>query len=248
MPVDWNRRYFQQGRWTKPLRDYLITGVGLQPTSRTIEVGCGTGAICSDLQLSSPGFHHGLDVNFPGLLIATRNNLKIGFSCGNALELPFPEATFDLVYCHYFLLWVSKPLQALLEMNRILKPGGTLLVFAEPDHKSRIDFPSDLEFLGKLQSESLKKQGADVSIGRKLSFLLTESGFMNIEYGVSGFQSPIKSIPEWWESEWEIIFDDLREIMDKNELVKLREMDKSYWESGARVLWVPTFYARCNKL
>lgn len=247
MAVDWNRRYFQQSRWTQSLRDYLIKSVSIQPTSRILEVGCGTGVISSDFQRSNPCFHYGLDINFQGLSIATRNDPKIGFSCGDALALPFPEATFNLIYCHYFLLWVSNPPQALLEMNRILKTGGTLLVFAEPDHKSRIDFPPDLEFLGKMQTESLEKQRADVSIGRKLPALLSESGFVNIEYGVSGFQTPAQTVPEWWESEWEIIFDDLQGMVDKKSLLKIKKLDRTYWESGARVLWVPTFYARCDK-
>ncbi len=248
MSVDWAQRYHQQSLWTKSLRDYLIASVSIQPTSRILEVGCGTGVVCDDLQRTNPGFHYGLDISFQSLFLATRNYPRIGFSCGDALFLPFLEATFDLIYCHYFLLWVSNPIQSLLEMNRVLKTGGDLLIFAEPDHKSRIDSPSVFESLGKMQTNSLEKQGADVSIGRKLPGLLSASGFSNIEYGVSGFQAMAHTVPEWWESEWEIIFNDLKEMMDKKELHKFQELDQACWESGSRVLWVPTFYAKCNKL
>jgi SAM-dependent methyltransferase len=247
MSVDWDRRYFQQSLWTKPLRDYLVKGLSIPPTSRVLEVGCGTGVICSDFENQNPCIQFGLDINFDCLRIATRNNPKIGYICGDALSLPFQDGTFDLVFCHYFLLWVSNPDLALQEIKRVLHSSGTLLVFAEPDHMSRIDAPVSLEFLGRLQTDSLIRQGADVSIGRKIPSLLSDAGFSNIEYGISGFQIRSKSLPEWWQSEWAVLFDDLHEMIEENELLELQKMDKSSWESGSRVLWVPTFYARCMK-
>lgn len=247
MPVDWNQRYFQQSRWTKPLRDYLLKDTSIQPTSRVLEVGCGTGVICADFLLNLPCQLYGLDINYSRLITATRKTENVEFINGDALAIPFPDDTFELVYCHYFLLWVTNPEQALLEIKRILIRGGTLLIFAEPDHQSRIDAPNQFESIGKLQTESLKTQGADVSIGRKLPGLLSQSGFSKVTYGVSGFQIQTGGKPDWWDSEWEILFDDLKDVMDINDLRKIQKQDRSSWEMGTRVLWIPTFYARCLK-
>jgi ubiquinone/menaquinone biosynthesis C-methylase UbiE len=49
--------------------------------------------------------------------------------------LPFPEATFDLVYSSYVLEHVQDPVQVLKEAVRVTKPGGTLL-FELPNHLS----------------------------------------------------------------------------------------------------------------
>ncbi len=247
MPVDWDRRFFQQSLWTKPLRDYLVKGLSIHPTSRVLEVGCGTGVVCSDFVNENPCIQYGLDINFTSLCVATRKSSEINYSCGDALFLPFQSESFDLIYCHYFLLWVSNPDLALQEIKRVLRSRGTLLLFAEPDHTARIDAPADLESLGKMQTDSLIRQGADVSIGRKLPSLLADAGFTNIEYGISGFQTRSKSLPDWWKMEWEVLFADLHDFIEEKELLELQKLDKTSWESDSRVLWVPTFYARCMK-
>lgn len=247
MSVDWHQRYVQQGLWTKPLRDFLLKEVLVHPTSFVLEVGCGTGVICEDFLKSHPCQLHGVDFNNKSLNIATRNSLNIYYTCGDAMSLPYTSTSFDIVFCHYFLLWVADPLSALAELFRVLRPGGSLLIFAEPDHASRIDFPAEIEILGKLQTLSLKTQGADVTLGRKLPGMLSNTGFENIQFGVSGFQITAGVIPVWWESEWEVITADLRGMTDDQEISKLRALDQSYWESGSRILWVPTFYASCKK-
>ncbi|WP_010228828.1 class I SAM-dependent methyltransferase [Gillisia marina] len=52
---------------------------------------------------------------------------------GNAQQLPFEDNQFDLVTCQTVLIHVPKPQQALEEMKRVLKPGGTLLC-VEPNN------------------------------------------------------------------------------------------------------------------
>lgn len=46
----------------------------------------------------------------------------------NATELPFPDASFDLVIAMHMLYHVREQDKALAEMHRVLKPGGTLAV------------------------------------------------------------------------------------------------------------------------
>src|SRR6266498_4655381 len=54
--MDWHRRYIQQAKWTRDLRTYLFKRADLADASRVhrtaslvLEVGCGTGAILSEL-------------------------------------------------------------------------------------------------------------------------------------------------------------------------------------------------------
>ena len=47
------------------------------------------------------------------------------------------------------------PLQALDEMKRVTRPGGHVLILAEPDYTHRIDFPDELEYLGKFRLNRL---------------------------------------------------------------------------------------------
>ena len=66
------------------------------------------------------------------------------FGAGMRSNFPMQTELFDIVYCHFLLLWVSDPLQALLEMKRVAKEGVHILAFAEPDYTGRIDKPRDL--------------------------------------------------------------------------------------------------------
>lgn len=179
--MDWHSRYSQQAVWTRDLRLYLFDKAGLAQASRVLEVGCGTGAILRELV--TPATLHGLDLN-PAALTECRIHAPAeSLVRGDALLLPYANEAFDIVYCHFLLLWVRDPLQALLEMKRVTPPAGHILAFAEPDYSNRIDKPDELIKLGQWQTESLKKQGADPSFGSRLaeSFFKRGSGSVKRE-------------------------------------------------------------------
>ena len=56
---------------------------------------------------------------------------RFRYTQGDALQLPVPDCSFDLVTCQTVLMHLSNPEQALAEMIRVLVPGG-LLLLAEP--------------------------------------------------------------------------------------------------------------------
>src|SRR5512138_1324992 len=117
--MDWHQRYLQQARWTRDLRSYLFKQAGLGEASRVFEAGCGTGAILSEL----PGHSrpHGLDIDFRALRECRVHAPAACLAQGDASHLPYPDKSFDIVYCHFLLLWLKDPLQALLEMKRLTK-------------------------------------------------------------------------------------------------------------------------------
>jgi SAM-dependent methyltransferase len=64
----------------------------------------------------------------------------------HAEALPFDDASFDYIACLGALLYFTAPAQALDEMQRVLKPGGTLLlrtVNRENDYTARTGRPID---------------------------------------------------------------------------------------------------------
>lgn len=246
MKIDWHARYSQQAQWTKSLREYLLSNLVLGPQSRILEVGCGTGAILVDYHLTHPGQLYGIDIDFSSCVISTRNSTDSFICTGDVFNLPYPSGSFDLIFCHYFLLWLLAPLHALSEVKRVLKPGASFLIFAEPDYSGRIDYPPPLTSLGELQSASLTQQGANPSIGRQLPSLLSASGFEHIQYGVSGFEAAANRLPDWWNSEWQVLKHDLKNLIDPAELDELQALDERCWWDGSRILWVPTFYLSCR--
>jgi len=158
--------------------------------------------------------------------------------------MPFPSHTFDIALCHFVLLWVSDPLQVVCEMRRIVRPGGKVLALAEPDYDGRIDYPDRLARLGSLQRESLRHQGAQPGIGRRLRAIFHQAGLMDIESGALGGQWASLPSQEEWRSEWDVLESDLAHLTTEDlDLESLQSEDWDAWQMGERVLYVPTFYA-----
>ncbi|MGW1160306.1 class I SAM-dependent methyltransferase [Streptomyces sp. NPDC002519] len=104
--------------------------IGSRATGRVLEVAIGTGRNLpfypADVQLT------GIELSPAMLEIASRRAAELGIDVelreGNAEALPFEDDTFDTVVCALALCSIPDPAQAVGEMARALKPGGTLLL------------------------------------------------------------------------------------------------------------------------
>jgi SAM-dependent methyltransferase len=74
----------------------------------------------------------------------------ISFHLGDACQLPLPDHSFDVVTCQTVLMHLARPLDALREMLRLLRPGG-LLVCVEPNN-----FWNYLAFTSLTEAESVE--------------------------------------------------------------------------------------------
>jgi len=238
--IDWHSRYLQQATWTRPLRDYLFERCGLTSARRILEIGCGTGAILGEFDANLPTVH-GLDFDHPRLGQARRHAPHTQLLCGDAEALPYADHIFDITFCHFLLLWVRDPLQALREMKRVTRSDGYVLAFAEPDYLHRIDHPPALISLGRLQTQSLRGQGADPGLGQHLADLFQQAGIEIVEAGQ--IQTQAESAPETGEMEWAVLENDLSGMVPADELQQWKLLDQTAWSRGERILHIPTYFA-----
>ncbi|MCD6291195.1 MAG: class I SAM-dependent methyltransferase, partial [Anaerolineae bacterium] len=96
-----------------------------------LDVGTGTGRVPYAL-LSDPSFSGrivALDRSLGMLKEAVRKvKAPVHWLWEDASRLPFPDATFDAVYCLEALEFMPKPRETLRELARVLRPGGLLIV------------------------------------------------------------------------------------------------------------------------
>ena len=238
--MEWHSRFVQQAAWTSELRGYLFKRTGMQAARRVLEVGCGSGAILSDL--STAAAVHGLDRDAMRLAEAHRHAPLAKLVCGNALWLPYASGVFDITFCHFLLLWVGDPLQALREMKRVTRPGGSILALAEPDYLARVDKPEALAALGRWQAESLRRQGADPGLGSRLPELFRQAGIRPVETG--SLHRDEEHLPGRAEREleWAVMEADLAGLFPAEEIQRLKQLDEAAWQRGERVLHVPTYW------
>jgi ubiquinone/menaquinone biosynthesis C-methylase UbiE len=115
-----------------PMRHERKTSLAALPTDtpgRVLISGVGTGLDLPHL----PELHRytALDFN-PSMLTHARargGNLEVEFVLGDSMALPFDDASFDHVVLHLIVAVVPEPQRALGEAARVLKPGGTVLLF-----------------------------------------------------------------------------------------------------------------------
>jgi SAM-dependent methyltransferase len=159
------------------------------------------------------------------------------------MSLPYPDDCFEITYCHYLLLWVADPQKALAEMKRITRPGGNVLALAEPDYRARVDEPTELAVLGRWQTESLRMQGADPSLGGRLAEYFYQAGIELVETGAIQSQGDEAPTSVEWELEWAVLENDLVGHVPAEEIQRLKELDEGARVRGERILHVPTFFA-----
>ena len=240
--TSWHSRFTQQAQWTARLRSYIYDLVSIKSATAILDIGCGTGAIESEFKTFTDANITAVDLDYPRLAFA-RNHFVANWVNGNAFSLPFNRDSFDICLCHYLLLWVKDPLRVMEEMKRVTHPNGYILILAEPDYTHRIDFPEELRILGKLQSESLRIQGADSGIGPSVAGLLNQAGIDIIETGLSGGQWRPSISNEDIDFEWKTLENDLSTVLTKEQLQDYRLRDLAARHAGTRILYVPVFYA-----
>ncbi|MAT45108.1 MAG: hypothetical protein CL609_22480 [Anaerolineaceae bacterium] len=238
---DWHQRFLQQAQWSKSARNFFLTKINIPPQPSILEVGCGTGAVLSEFKES--GLLFGIDLDFLSVDYAKKSNEGFHLTNTNGYQLPFPDQSFDLTYCHYLFLWLSHPEEMIKEMQRVTRPGGWVCLFAEPDYAARLDSPQPLDQLGLTQNQALKTQGVQLTTGRNLTRWLAEAGLKNIQSGILGGFWDSKFDQDNWQLEWLTIRHDLDNLLTDEALLTYQKIDQEAYQQEQRVLFIPTFYA-----
>lgn len=118
-------------RW----KQRVVELAAVTPGARALDLCCGTGDLA--LALAQRGAEvTGLDFSAPMLEVAGRRKQGANpvFIQGDALQIPFPDGTFDIVTMGYGLRNLASWEKGLAEMQRVAKPGGKIIIleFGKP--------------------------------------------------------------------------------------------------------------------
>ena len=236
---EWHHQFTRQAKWTQMTRNQLYRRANLLQAQHVLDVGCGTGVITNELARRTRGQVIGLDINPEMLAHARRPTGRVRYEEGDALDLPYPDEHFDLVVCHFLLLWVSDPILAMREMARVTRSGGSVLICAEPDYGGRLDWP-DLP-LREWQIEGLRHQGANPCIGRRLRQLMAAAA-LRCEVGIIPSHWDAVSLYDNFQTEWDMLRHDVHSIVDQATFAQVKAQAKAAIDAGTRMVFIPTFY------
>jgi len=160
----------------------------LKPGMNALDCGCGPGTITLGLaDAAFPGHVTGIDLQ-PALIEQAQRlswgleQMNADFRCANTYELPFADATFDLVFSHALFEHLARPASALAEMRRVLAPGG-LLALCSPDWDGFLMTPSPAPVRDAFAAcRSLQtRNGGNPRSGQLLAPWAREAGFKILE-------------------------------------------------------------------
>ncbi|MBN1137732.1 MAG: methyltransferase domain-containing protein [Anaerolineae bacterium] len=248
---EWEQQFSRQAGWTRATRQHLYRRANLLRAKRVLDVGSGTGVVTEEMAELTRGEVIGLDIDPAMVAFARRRGRHdrqsqahaaqgghAEYRLGDAHDLPFPDGWFDVTACHFVLLWCRDPGRAAKEMMRVTRPGGVVLVCAEPDYGGRIDYP-DLP-IGRWQAEALRGEGADPLLGRRLRALFPVG---QADVGVIPSLWDLPTLRAEFDGEWSLWERSLNGVVSPEELARLRAADQAAVESGERLVFMPVFYA-----
>lgn len=103
---------------------------------RILEVGCGTGRWLAELSPVARWIH-GLDISIEMLRKAKQREERFYLTRGQASQLPFPDAIFDLIFCVNALHHFDHPHVFISEAHRALRSGGALAIIGMEPPRDR---------------------------------------------------------------------------------------------------------------
>ena len=170
------------------LFDQYVEKLPLDDSTRVLEIGCGTGAIIRALarRADFSGSAVGVDQS-PAFIEAAgrfadseRIGDAVGFKVGDAHNLGFADESFDIAIAHTLISHVTDPELVLNELSRVIRKGGTLVVFDGDYASLTFAFP-DSEFGRKMDHALARATFNNPLVMRNLIHLLPKAGFEIIE-------------------------------------------------------------------
>lgn len=112
-------------------KELVFSFIDVDAGDAVLDVGCGTGNYTIELAKRGAdviGIDSSEEMLAWARIKAQKADIEASFMAADATNLPFPDSSFDIVISNGLLCFLKEPEKALIEMRRVLKPGGRLVV------------------------------------------------------------------------------------------------------------------------
>ena len=192
------------GRWSRIVAPEFLAWLGVDGGADWLDVGSGTGALASAvLEAASPGSVTGVDSS-EGFVGHARGTVPAAtFVVGDAQALPFEDDSFDVVVSGLVLNFVPDQPQAVAEMTRVARPGGTIAVYVW-DYAGRMELmrwfwqtAGELDPAARELDEGLRFSAFERP--EALERLLAGAGQVDVESRAIDVPTVFRDFDDYWE-------------------------------------------------
>jgi len=207
IPDAWDRgeRYERFiGRWSRRIALDFLDWLRIPDRLRWLDVGCGTGALCSAIAARrAPASLVGVEPS-RGFLESAAASLasRAGLAQGTATALPLRTASVDVAVSGLVLNFVPDPPDAVRESMRVTVPGGTLAAYVW-------DYAERMEVLRRFWDAATALDPRAVPLDEGVRFplcrpdalreLFTAAGLDSVEVVSLEASTPFESFDDYWE-------------------------------------------------
>jgi ubiquinone/menaquinone biosynthesis C-methylase UbiE len=172
------------GRWSRAVAPHFLQWLDPPRRAKWLDVGCGTGILSEALlDLCNPASVTGIDPSAEQIAAASsgRAAQRAQFRKADAMQIPFPDGSFDNAVSALVINFIPDPSRALAEMRRVTVRGGWVGGYVW-------DFENELSPSGPLR-QAMRAFGVEVpalpgvvhSSLRALESLFHQAGFSAVE-------------------------------------------------------------------
>jgi ubiquinone/menaquinone biosynthesis C-methylase UbiE len=185
----------------KSFLDWLSLPDGL----RWLDVGCGTGSFTElVLDRNAPGAISAIDPSEGQIAFANGKPWagRVDFRQGDAMSMPFGDDEFDVAVMALVVQYIPDPAQAMSEITRVVKPGGTIAAYVWPGPPDEGHPTQPLQDAVKsIGVSSVRRPGKQIRTIEGLTDLFAASGLEEIDNKSIEIRFDFTDFDDYWSSQ-----------------------------------------------
>jgi SAM-dependent methyltransferase len=188
------------GRYSTLLAPQLADLAGVEARQRVLDVGCGPGALTSELVARVGAFQvAAVDPSEQFVAAARERHPGVDVQRANAEELPFADSTFEAALAQLVVHFMTDPVRGLTEMARVTRPGGVVAASVWDHAGEQTPLAPFWRTARELDPAATDESGLAGGREGHLSELFAEAGLRQVEETALPLQVEHPSFDEWWE-------------------------------------------------
>lgn len=190
------------GRYTRELARSLMAHAGVRPGQRALDVGCGPGALATELAaILGPDNVSAVDPS-PSFVEACRQRLPgMDVRVAVAEQLPFDDASFDHSLAQLVVNFMADAIAGVNDMVRVTRPGGRVSV-------ATWDYADGMTFLRRFWDAAVAVDPAAAAVDEALTMryctpdelgkLLSDSGLTDVRVSSAQPSATYENFDDLW--------------------------------------------------